>query len=146
MKYHILYLSLLLSGFSFGQTTPPPPPPDSYNGVNVYKVVEHQPEFPGGDEAMMKFIQKNIRYPDTERESDVQGRVVVQFVVNEDGSLSDIVVKKSVSPGIDKEAMRVVSMLPKFKPGTQQGKAVRVQFILPIMFKLATDLPKAKPK
>ncbi len=105
----------------------------------VFQVVEQMPEYPGGEEAMMKFIQKNIQYPDMERENDIQGRVVVGFVVNEDGSLQDVSVKKGVSSGIDKEALRVVRLLPKFKPGKQQGKAVRVQFVLPIMFKLASQ-------
>jgi protein TonB len=105
----------------------------------VFLVAEQMPEFPGGDDAMMKFIQKNIQYPDMERENDIQGRVVVGFVVNEDGSLQDIAIKKGVSSGIDKEALRVVRLLPKFKPGKQQGKPVRVQFVLPIMFKLASQ-------
>jgi protein TonB len=105
----------------------------------IFQVVEQMPEFPGGEEALMKFIQNNINYPDMERENDIQGRVVVGFVVNEDGSLSDISVKKGVSSGIDKEAVRVVKKLPNFKPGKQQGKAVRVSYVLPIMFKLASQ-------
>jgi len=105
----------------------------------VFQVVEQMPEFPGGEEALMKFIQNNINYPDMERENDIQGRVVVGFVVNEDGSLSDIAVKKGVSSGIDKEAVRVVRKLPNFKPGKQQGKSVRVSYVLPIMFKLASQ-------
>jgi protein TonB len=105
----------------------------------IFTVVEKMPEFPGGEEAMMKFIQSNINYPDMERENDIQGRVVVGFVVNEDGSLTDITVKKGVSSGIDKEALRVVRKLPKFNPGKQQGKAVKVSFVLPIMFKLASQ-------
>jgi TonB family protein len=92
---------------------------------------------------MMKFIQTNIQYPDFERENDIQGRVVVGFIVNEDGSLTDIWVRKGVSKGLDKEAIRVVKMFPKFKPGMQQGKAVKVQFLLPLMFKLAGDAPTA---
>jgi protein TonB len=113
--------------------------PDPIVETKVFQVVEQMPEFPGGEEAMMKFIQKNIQYPDMERENDIQGRAVVGFVVNEDGSLTDIAVKRSVSSGIDKEAVRVVKLLPKFKPGKQQGKAVKVQFMLPIMFKLASQ-------
>ena len=105
----------------------------------VFTVVEQMPEFPGGDEALFKFIQKNIQYPDMERENDIQGRVVVGFTVNTDGTLTDIAVKKGVSSGIDKEAVRVVKLLPNFKPGKQQGKAVRVSYILPIMFKLASQ-------
>ena len=105
----------------------------------IFTVVEQMPAYPGGEEAMMKFIQANIQYPDMERENDIQGRVVVGFVVLEDGSLTDIAVKKGVSSGIDKEAVRVVKKLPKFTPGKQQGKAVKVSFVLPIMFKLASQ-------
>jgi TonB family protein len=111
----------------------------------VFMVVERMPEFPGGEEAMNKFIQKNIVYPDMERSNDIQGRVVVGFVVEKDGSLSDFQIKKSVSTDIDKEAIRVVKLLPKFRPGMQQGKAVRLQYFLPIAFKLAAQkAPKSK--
>ncbi len=110
----------------------------------VFKIVEQMPQYPGGDYAMMKFIQKNIKYPDLERESDIQGRVVLGFIVNVDGSLSDITVRKSVSHGLDKEAIRVVKLMPNFIPGRQQGKAVRVQYMLPIMFKLASPEPPKK--
>jgi protein TonB len=102
-----------------------------------FNIVEQMPEFSGGDEALFKFITSNINYPEFEKENDIQGRVVVGFVVNEDGSLSDVAVKKGQSPGLDKEAVRVVKLLPKFKPGKQQGKAVRVNFVLPINFKLS---------
>ncbi|MCW3124525.1 MAG: TonB family protein [Bacteroidetes bacterium] len=105
----------------------------------IFTVVEVMPAYPGGEDAMMKFIQGHINYPDMEREMDIQGRVVVGFVVLEDGTLSDIQVKKSVSTGIDKEAVRVVKLLPKFNPGKQQGKPVKVSFMLPIMFKLASQ-------
>ncbi len=103
----------------------------------IFTVVEQMPQYPGGEAAMMSFIRDHINYPDMERENDIQGRVVVGFVVQEDGSLTDINVKKGVSSGLDKEAVRVVKMLPKFNPGKQQGKAVKVSFVLPIMFKLA---------
>jgi protein TonB len=94
------------------------------------------PEFPGGDVELMKFIQKNVQYPQMERDNDIQGRVILKFVVMEDGGVSDVSVARSVSPGLDKEAVRVVKMLPKFKPGKQQGKAVRVYYSLPVLFKL----------
>lgn len=142
MKSVILLLCLLISGSSFCQDLPPsvPPPTIANKPIvtdDIYSVVENMPQYPGGDEAMMEFIQQNIRYPDTERENDIQGRVVVGFVVNIDGSLSDIKIKKGVSQGIDDEALRVVGMFPKFSPGTQQGQVVRVNYLLPIMFKLA---------
>jgi len=148
MKYLLLTTLLFLSLFSFGQKSNEDPPviavPSSDPTSSVYRVVEQMPEFPGGEDSMMKFIQRNIMYPDVERESDIQGRVVVGFVVNEDGSLSDIQVKKGVSSGIDKEALRVVKLMPKFMPGKQQGKAVRVQFMLPILFKLVSPEPPKK--
>ena len=94
------------------------------------------PEYPGGEDAMTRFIQKNIKYPDLERESGIQGRVIIKFIVNGDGSLSDIYVAKGVSAGIDSEAIRVVKLMPKLKPGKQDGIPVRVQYALPIAFKL----------
>jgi protein TonB len=102
----------------------------------VFQFVEQMPEFPGGDVELMKFIQKNVQYPQMERDNDIQGRVILKFVVMEDGGVSDVSVARSVSPGLDKEAVRVVKMLPKFKPGKQQGKAVRVYYSLPVLFKL----------
>jgi TonB family protein len=113
--------------------------PNPADTVKKYKVVEHMPVFPGGDSAMMRMVQISIRYPDDARENDIQGRVVVGFVVMEDGSIDSIKIKKSVTPSIDAEAIRIVKLFPKFKPGTQQGKPVRVSYILPIMFALATD-------
>ena len=79
-----------------------------------------------------------------ERDNDIQGRVVVKFIVNEDGSVSDAQVKRSISQGLDKEALRVINMLPRFIPGRQQGKAVKVYFLLPVAFKLAAQDPVKK--
>ena len=81
-------------------------------------------------------MQKNIKYPSISQENGVQGRVIVQFVVNRDGSIVDPVVLRSVDPYLDKEALRVVSAMPKWKPGEQRGKTVRVKFTLPIQFRL----------
>ena len=102
----------------------------------IFSFVEQNPEFPGGDVELIKFLQKNIQYPQMERDNDIQGKVLLRFVVREDGSVSDVTVARSVSPGLDKEAVRVVKLLPKFKPGKQQGKAVPVYFNLPVVFKL----------
>ena len=102
----------------------------------IFTFVEQNPEFPGGDGELIKFLQKNIQYPQMERDNDIQGKVLLRFVVMEDGSVQDVNVVRSVSPGLDKEAVRVVRMLPKFKPGKQQGKAVRVYFNLPVVFTL----------
>lgn len=102
----------------------------------IFQVVEAMPEFPGGTAELMKWLQKNINYPTISQENGVQGRVIVQFVVNRDGSIVDPVVLRSVDPYLDKEALRVVSAMPKWKPGEQRGKTVRVKFTLPIQFRL----------
>lgn len=102
----------------------------------IFQVVEEQPEFPGGMTALMQYLSKSIKYPTISQENGVQGRVIVQFVVNKDGSIVDPVVARSVDPYLDKEAIRVVTSMPKWKPGKQRGKAVRCRFTLPVTFKL----------
>ena len=102
----------------------------------IFQVVEEMPEFPGGMAECLKFLSQNIRYPPISQENGVQGRVIVQFVVNQDGSIVDPVVVRSVDPYLDKEALRVISMMPKWKPGKQRGKAVRVKYTVPVTFKL----------
>jgi protein TonB len=94
------------------------------------------PEFPGGQAECMKWLAKNMKYPQISQENGVQGRVIVQFVVNSDGSIVDATVVRGVDPYLDKEALRVIGMMPKWKPGMQRGKAVRVKFTLPVMFRL----------
>lgn len=102
----------------------------------VFMIVEDQPEFPGGQAALMEYLRKNIKYPSICRENNIQGRVIIQFVVNRDGTIVDPEVVRSVDPHLDKEALRVVSGMPKWKPGLQRGKPVRVKFTLPVNFKL----------
>ena len=102
----------------------------------IFQVVEEMPEFPGGMGECMKFLGKNIKYPTISQENGVQGRVIVQFVVNSDGTIVDPVVVRGVDPYLDKEALRVIKTMPKWKPGKQRGKAVRVKFTVPVMFKL----------
>jgi len=102
----------------------------------IFQVVEEMPEFPGGMAECLKFLAKNIKYPTIAQENGVQGRVIVQFVVNQDGSIVDPVVVRSVDPYLDKEALRVIRMMPKWKPGKQRGKAVRVKYTVPVTFKL----------
>jgi protein TonB len=94
------------------------------------------PDFPGGEDALNAYLSKNIKYPKQANENGVQGRVVLQFVVNEDGDISDIKVVRGIGSGCDQEAMRVVNSMPKWKPGKQNGKAVKVSFSLPILFEL----------
>ena len=102
----------------------------------IFQVVEEMPEFPGGMAECMKFLSKNIKYPPISAENGIQGRVIVQFVVNQDGSIVDPVVVRSVDPYLDKEALRVIKTMPKWKPGKQRGKAVRVKYTVPVTFKL----------
>ena len=102
----------------------------------VFMVVEEAPEFPGGTQECMKWLSKNIVYPQISAENGVQGRVTVSFVVNKDGSIVDAAVLRGVDPYLDKEALRVVNKMPKWKPGKQRGKAVRQQYTLPVMFRL----------
>lgn len=102
----------------------------------IFQVVEQMPEFPGGMAECLKFLGKNIKYPTIAQENGIQGRVIVQFVVNRDGSIVDPVVVRSVDPYLDKEALRVIKTMPKWKPGMQRGKAVRVKYTVPVTFKL----------
>lgn len=102
----------------------------------IFQVVEEMPEFPGGMGECMKWLGKNMKYPTISQENGVQGRVIVQFVVNRDGSIVDATVARGVDPYLDKEALRVVGLMPKWKPGKQRGKAVRVKYTLPVMFRL----------
>ena len=103
-----------------------------YTG-KVYDVVEQMPSFPGGNEALMKFIKDNITYPDPE--ACVQGRVVVKFIVERDGSISHAQIARSLDPIFDKEALRVVNNMPKWIPGKQNGKTVRVSYNVPVSFR-----------
>ena len=108
----------------------------------IFQVVEEMPEFPGGMGEAMKFLAKNIKYPISAQQAKIEGRVIVQFVVERDGSVSDVKVMRGVSPELDAEAIRVVSMMPKWIPGKQRGKAVAVKYTMPIMFRLQTPEPK----
>ena len=104
----------------------------------VFTVVEQMPDFPGGPAEMMKFIQKNIHYPEIEKENNISGKCFVKFVVEQDGSISNVEILKGVpgGPNCDKEAVRVVKSMPKWSAGKQNGRAVRVYYNLPIIFKL----------
>ena len=102
----------------------------------IHQVCEEMPEFPGGMQECMKWLGKNIKYPTISQENGVQGRVIIQFVVNKDGSIVDAQVARGVDPYLDKEALRVVGQMPKWKPGKQRGKEVRVKYTLPVMFRL----------
>lgn len=100
------------------------------------KVLEQLPEFPGGAVALMKWLTKNLSYPETARRRKLQGKVVTQFIVNADGSLSDLKVVEPVDPALDREALRVLRMMPAWKAGQQDGKPCRTMVCIPIVFKL----------
>lgn len=102
----------------------------------VFEVVEQMPSFPGGPSALMKYLSENIKYPVVAQENGVQGRVVVSFVVERDGSITDVKVARSVDPSLDREAMRVVRSMPHWIPGKQNGSAVRVKYNVPVSFRL----------
>jgi protein TonB len=121
-----------------GEPAPPPVVEVEVEGKpeEVFKVVEQKPEFPDGEAAMLKFIYDNIKYPSIARENGVEGMVVVSFVVEKDGSISDARIARDIGAGCGQEAVRVVNMMPKWNPGKQRGRPVRVQFNLPVKFKL----------
>ena len=102
----------------------------------VFDMVEQMPTFPGGQAELMAYLGKNIKYPTIAQENGTQGRVIIQFVVERDGSITDVRVARGVDPYLDKEAVRVVQHMPKWIPGKQNGKAVRVKFTVPVMFRL----------
>ena len=116
---------------------PPTVEEEEVEEQEIFEVVEQMPEFPnGGMAGLRQFLSKNIKYPTIAQENGTQGRVTVQFVVNADGSIVDAKVIRGVDPYLDKEALRVINSMPKWKPGMQRGKAVRVKYTVPVMFRL----------
>ena len=111
-------------------------PADSTAKEEVFMVAEQMPEYPGGMKEMLKFLQENVKYPVNAIKNNVQGRVIVQFVVEKDGTLTEFKVARSVDPDLDAEALRVLQTMPKWKPGMQKGQVVRVKFTVPVSFKL----------
>ena len=115
---------------------------DSKNNVresvsdSIFVVVEQKPEFPGGEEALYQFLASNLNYPNTAKEQNIKGRVIVSFVVEKDGRITNAKVIRDIGGGCGDEALRVVNKMPRWKPGKQKGKPVRVQFSLPFVFKL----------
>ena len=112
------------------------PEPPKEEETKVFDVVEEMPQFPGGPQALFEYLSKNIKYPVVAEENGVQGRVIVTFVVERDGSMTDVKVVKSVDPSLDKEAQRVVKSMPHWIPGKQNGSAVRVKYTVPVTFRL----------
>ena len=114
--------------------TEPVKPKEEEN--KIFTIVEQMPSFPGGDAALMQYLAKNIKYPAVAEDMGIQGRVICQFVIERDGSVSDVRIARGVDPSLDKEAMRVVSSMPKWIPGRQNGQFVRVKYSLPVIFRL----------
>ena len=115
---------------------PPPPAPKPEVATKVFDVVEEMPSFPGGSAALMSYLSSNTKYPVVAQENGVQGRVIVSFVVERDGSISDVKVARSVDPSLDREAQRVVKSMPRWSPGKQNGSTVRVKYTVPVVFRL----------
>ena len=136
MKYLLLFVIVLIHDHVSAQDKNP----------TIYSVVQQMPEYPGGEDSMWRFIHAHIRYPDSAANHNIQGRVVLGFVVNENGSLSDITVKKGLTWDLDSEAVRVVKQLSHFNPGKQDGKPVKVSYVLPLTFKLKIDSARRQPK
>lgn len=129
------------NGVPDGLVDEPAPPPAVVEEVvekpdEIFKVVEQKPEFPDGEAAMLKFIYDNIKYPSIARENGVEGTVYVSFVVEKDGSITDVKVVRDIGAGCGEESMRVVKKMPRWQPGKQRGRPVRVQFNLPVKYKL----------
>ncbi len=112
------------------------PEPEVKKEEEIFVAVEQQAEFPGGQGALMKWLSQNVRYPETAQQNDVQGRVIVKFVVEKDGSIGTATILKGVDKDLDREALRVVKKMPKWQPGKNNGVAVRSYFNLPVVFKL----------
>jgi protein TonB len=109
---------------------------DMYDAPVDFRVVEDLPQFPGGAVEFMKWLTKNLKYPPSAQQRKVQGRVVAQFIVNKDGSISDLVLVEKVSPELDREALRVLRMMPKWTPGVMDAKPCRTKVCIPVVFKL----------
>jgi len=144
-KLTIILLFLFISNYSFAQEevilqtqkdTIQQMPNDS---GEVFVFVEDQPNYPGGDEARIKYLQKNIHYPKEAKEAGIQGTVYVTFIIEKDGRITNVKVLRGVGGGLDKESVRVIKSMPIWEPGRQRGKAIRCQFNMPIRFILADD-------
>lgn len=119
-----------------GPPPPPPPVPADNKPDSVYTTVDLLPAFPGGDAALLKLIGDSVRYPEAAKSKGIQGKVIVQFVIDQDGKAGSAKILKGVDPLLDAEALNVIQKLPKFEPGYKDGKAVRVSFMVPIQFRL----------
>ena len=131
-KILTILIALSLYQFSYAMDFPP----DSVKKEMVYDMPEQMPQFPGGADAMEQFIATNLKYPQAAIDKKIQGKVYVQFIIEKDGTISEVKVRRGVHPLLDNEAMRVIKMMPNWKPGSMRGKTVRVRYTLPITFSL----------
>ena len=136
MKKIILMLSIALMGGAAMAQVEVIPAASQNTEEEVFVVVEEEPEFPGGMEALYRYLAANIHYPAEAKAEKIQGTVFVSFVIEKDGSVSNIKVLRDIGSGCSEEAIRVVQAMPKWKPARQRGKRVRAQYTLPIKFKL----------
>jgi protein TonB len=114
---------------------PPPPPPVEETTYDL-AAVQEQPDFPGGMSKMYQYLQDHTVYPQMEQDAGIQGKVYVEFVVDKDGSVEDVTIKRGVNPNLDREALRAVKSMPKWTPGKMNGKPVKCRFTIPVQFKL----------
>ena len=119
-------------------------PQQDESSPRVFDVVEQMPEYPGGMAEMMSFLSANVLYPEAAEKAGTQGRVIASFIVEKDGSISGAKVLKSVSEELDAEALRVISLMPKWKSGRQNGEPVRVKYTIPITFRLSSPSPSTQ--
>lgn len=131
----LLFLSAFLCTLSFGAFAQEEVKVEE----EVFVVVEEQAEFPGGLDSMYAYIVKNLKYPEAAKEKGIEGRVFVQFVIEKDGSISNVKILRGIGGGCEEAAVEMIKNMPKWKPGKQRGKPVRFQFVLPINFELPKD-------
>tara|TARA_B100001287_G_scaffold7021_1_gene5395 strand:- start:16946 stop:17362 length:417 start_codon:yes stop_codon:yes gene_type:complete len=138
MKRLILIVSVFLSSLTYSQNLDYGTKLDGVEKEDkIYDEVEENPEFPGGNAYLYKYLAEDIKYPEMAKENGIQGKVFVQFVVWKDGTIRDVKVVKGVHKTLDNEALRVVKEMPKWKPGKQDGKAVNARFTMPIKFRIS---------
>ena len=153
MRVFLVLLLVSTAGWSFSQTTSkvvyakdtgeiknPPPPFSSVDagsdGEKVFTIVERQPKFPGGDKALIEYLSSNIKYPKSAKKDKVTGKVLISFVVDKEGNVTEVQVRRGVREDLDAEAYRVVAAMPRWTPAKMGGKIVAVSYNLPIIFKL----------
>ena len=154
MKFAFISVYLVITYMAFGQDSSMAfrvkkvsvGATSSMNEERVFQVVEQMPEYPGGELSLYNFIQNHMIYPDSLRLKHIEGRVVVGFVIDTNGAINNITIQKMVHPLLDEEAIRLVSLLGKFKPGRQKGNPVRVQYMLPINFGTAKSIEEEKQR